>query len=79
MTSNPFFFAVPDEDEGGEASLSYTLSALAKKGAHITDISSLQGTLNIKKGCHTTLTLKANPVSGELIPVIDGDYDNEFD
>lgn len=79
MTSHPFFFAVPDDDEGGEASLSYTLSALAKKGAHITDISSLQGTLNIKKGCHTTLTLKANPVSGELIPVIDGDYDNEFD
>lgn len=79
MTSDPFFFAVSSDDEEAEASLSYTLSALAKKDAHITDISSLQGTLNIKKGCHTTLTLKANPVSGELIPVIDGDYDNEFD
>lgn len=79
MTSVPFFFAVPGDDEEVEASLSYILSALAKKGVHITDISSLQGILKIKKGCHTTLTLKANPVSGELIPVIDGDYDNEFD
>lgn len=72
--SGPLYFAVP---EGGK--LSYALSAKAKSEKHITDITSAGGSIEIASGYHTTLTLKATPVSGELIPVIDGDYDSEFD
>lgn len=68
------YFAVPEEGK-----LSYTLSAKAVEGTNITDITSAEGTIEIAGGCRTTLTLKADSVTGKLIAIMDGGYDGEFD
>ena len=60
-------------------SVSYTVSAAAKAGSHVTDISSVTGTIDLSAGCYHTLTLRANPVTGELIPIVSGEHNGEFD
>jgi len=60
-------------------SVSYTVSAAAKRGSHVTDITSATGTIDLTAGCYHTLTLRANPVSGELIPVVSGTHTGKFD
>lgn len=72
--SESLYFAVPEEGK-----LSYTLSAKAVKGTNITDITSAEGTVEIAGGCCTTLTFKADSVTGKLIAIMDGGYDGEFD
>lgn len=60
-------------------SVSYTVSAAAKRGSHVTDITSATGTIDLTAGCYHTLTLRANPVTGELIPIVSGSHTGEFD
>ena len=60
-------------------SVSYTVSAAAKRGSHVTDITSATGTIDLTAGCYHTLTLRANPVTGELIPIVSGSHNGEFD
>lgn len=59
--------------------ISYTVSAAAKRGSHVTDITSATGTIDLTAGCYHTLTLRANPVTGELIPIVSGSHNGEFD
>lgn len=63
LTSNTqdFFFPVP---EGGE--LTYILTAAAKQGSHVQDITGATGTVTIAPGTHTTLTLYVNPITGYI-------------
>lgn len=63
LTSNTqdFFFPVP---EGGE--LTYILTAAAKQGSHVQDITDAKGTVTIAPGTHTTLTLDVNPITGYI-------------
>ncbi|MBP3823754.1 MAG: DUF4493 domain-containing protein [Bacteroidaceae bacterium] len=60
-------------------SLNYTLSADARSSSHVTDIADVPGSINLTAATHTTLTLTADPVSGELIPIIEGEHSGEFD
>ena len=59
--------------------LSYTVSAAARATSHVTDIAAVTGTLTIASGRHTTITLSANPVTGELIPLVSGEHTGVFD
>lgn len=59
--------------------LTYTLSATARAGSHVTDIASASTSLSLAAATNTTLTLTANPVSGEIIPIVSGEHSGEFD
>lgn len=61
-------------------SLNYTLSADARSSSHVTDIADVPGSINLTAATHTTLTLTADPVTGQIIPIIGGeDYEGTFD
>ena len=60
-------------------SVGYTLTARAKSGSHVTDIVGATGTIAVEAGKAYTLTLSANPVTGELIPIVSGSHTGEFD
>lgn len=60
-------------------SVGYTLTARAKSGSHVTDIVGATGTIAVEAGKAYTLTLSANPVTGELIPIVSGSHNGEFD
>ena len=70
LTSNTqdFFFPVP---EGGE--LTYILTAAAKQGSHVQDITSATGTVTIAAGTHTTITLSISPIDDKLIIIKNGE------
>lgn len=60
--------------------LSFALSASALSDSHVTDIADIPGNITITSGRHTTLTLTADPVTGQVIPIIGGDdYEETFD
>lgn len=59
--------------------VSYTITAPALSGSHVTDISGATGSITVEAGKAYTLTLSANPVTGELIPVVSGTHTGEFD
>ena len=61
------------------SNLNYTISATAKSGSHVTDITGVTGSITVTSGRHSVITLKADPVSGELIPIISGTHTGEFD
>jgi hypothetical protein len=60
-------------------SVSYTITASAISGSHVTDINGTTGSITLTAGHHTVLTLTANSVSGEIITIIDGEHNGEFD
>lgn len=60
-------------------SLSYSLTASARAGSHVTDIAATHATLNLSSGTYNTITLTANPVTGELIPIVSGEHTGTFD
>lgn len=76
LTSNTqdFFFPVP---EGGE--LTYILTAAAKQGTHVQDITGATGTVTIAPGTHTKLTLDVNPIDGYIRIDGGGEYDGVFE
>ena len=59
--------------------LSYSITADAKSDSHVTDITSASGSISIEAGKHHILTLTANPVTGEIVPIIEGTYSGTFD
>jgi hypothetical protein len=63
----------------GAGTVNYTLAAPALSGSHVTDISEATGSITVEAGKAYTLTLKADPVSGELIPVVSGTHTGKFD
>lgn len=76
LTSNTqdFFFPVP---EGGE--LTYILTAAAKQGSHVQDITDAKGTVTIAPGKHTTLKLDVNPITGYIRIDGGGEYGGVFE
>ena len=59
--------------------VSYTITAPALSGSHVTDISEAAGSITVEAGKAYTLTLSANPVTGELIPIVSGSHNGKFD
>ena len=76
LTSNTqdFFFPVP---EGGE--LTYILTAAAKQGSHVQDITDAKGTVTIAPGTHITLTLDVNPITGYIKIDGGGEHNGVFE
>ena len=59
--------------------IDYTVTAAAKQGSHVTDISSASGTVTLTAGKHHVISLTASPVTGEIITLIEGTHTGEFD
>ena len=59
--------------------LNYTLTAYAKQGTHVQDITGATGTITIAPGTHTTLTLDVNPITGYIKIEGGGEYNGEFE
>lgn len=68
------YFIIP-----ADGALAYTITADAKAGSHATDMPQTQGYVDIQAGYNTTITLKANPATGVIIPVTEGEYSGTFD
>lgn len=68
------YFTIP-----ASGALAYTITANALAGSHVTDISTATGYVEIQAGYNTTVRLKANPATGIIIPVVEGDYTGTFD
>lgn len=66
------YFIIP-----ASGALSYTISANAIEGSHATDMISATGYVDIQAGYNTTITLKAHPATGVIIPIV-GEYNEEF-
>ena len=73
-TEEVCYFIIP-----ASGALAYTITADAKENSNVTDIKSHAGWIDIAAGYNTTITLKANPVSGEIIPIIEGNHNGTFD
>ena len=52
--------------------LTYTLTAAAKKDSHVQDITNATGTVTIEAGKHTTITLGISPIDNDLIIIPNG-------
>lgn len=68
------YFDVP-----ASGTLSYTLAAYARSGTKVTDIGATENTIPLAAATHTTLSLSANTLTGEIIPTVTGDHTGEFD
>lgn len=70
------YFSVPSDGK-----ISYTLHAAAKAGSHAQEIAEtgITGEINVAAGHAYALTLKANPVTGILLPVVGGEHNGTFD
>lgn len=68
-----------------EGVIDYVIYAAAKPGtpekpgSYITDIVGVSGSISPQAGKHYVITLKANTVSGEIIPIIEGTHNDYFD
>lgn len=77
LTQNGHSVTFPTDDDVYFLPGSVTLSATAKLGSHVTDMTSVSITL--ERGTHHTITLSANSVTGEIIPVVSGTHTGTFD
>lgn len=68
------YFIIP-----ASGALAYTITANAKAGSHATDMKPATGYVDIQAGYNTTITLKAHPATGVIIPVINEEYNGTFD
>lgn len=59
--------------------LSYSISASAIRNSHVTDITGAEGTITLQAGKAYTITLAASPVTGQIIPLIEGTHNDVFD
>lgn len=73
-TETECYFTIP-----ASGALSYTISATALAGSHVTDIVGVTGYVDVQNGYNTTICLKADPATGIIIPVTDGEYSGTFD
>ncbi len=73
-TDQECYFIIP-----ASGALAYTITASALPGSHATDMPQSSGYVEVQAGYNTTITLKANPASGVIIPVTQGDYSGTFD
>ena len=68
-----------------EGEIDYVIYAAAKPGtpekpgSYITDIVGVSGSISPQAGKHYVITLKANTVSGEIIPILEGTHNDYFD
>ncbi len=60
-------------------SVSYTLTAAARTGSHVTDITSASGSITLTAGKHHEISLALNPATGEIVPIIEGTHTGTFD
>ena len=60
------------------STFNYVISASARANSHVTDIVDTTGSITVTSGKHTILTLSANPVTGEIIPIVSGEHSGEF-
>ena len=60
-------------------SVSYTLTAAARTGSHVTDITSASGSITLTAGKHHEISLTLNPATGEIVPIIEGTHTGSFD
>lgn len=56
--------------------LTYTLTAAAKQGSYVQDITDAKGTVTIAAGTHTTITLGISPIDDNLIIIKNGGTHN---
>ena len=68
------YFIIP-----ADGALAYSITADAKAGSHATDMKPATGYVEIQSGYNTTITLKAHPATGIIIPVASGTYNATFD
>lgn len=68
------YFIIP-----ADGALAYTITATAKAGSHVTDMTQSTGYVELQAGYATTIRLKANPATGIIIPVAEGQYSGTFD
>ena len=68
------YFDIP-----ANSTLSYSITADAKSGSHVTDVVDAPGTITVAAGRHTVITLTANSVTGEVIPIDEEEHNGEFD
>lgn len=73
-TEDECYFIIP-----ASGALAYTITASALAGSHVTDLAATSGYIDIQAGYNTTITLKANPATGVIIPVVDGEHSGTFD
>ena len=73
-TEDECYFIIP-----ASGALAYTITAEAKAGSHATDMPLATGYVEIQAGYSTTITLKANPTTGIIIPVVNDEYSGTFD
>ncbi|MBR1790290.1 MAG: DUF4493 domain-containing protein [Bacteroidaceae bacterium] len=73
-TEEVCYFIIP-----ASGALAYTITANALAGSHATDMPQSQGYVDIQAGYNTTIILKANPATGVIIPVTEGEYSGTFD
>ncbi len=73
-TAQECYFIVPVS-----GALAYTITADALADTHVTDMTAATGYVEIQAGCNTTITLKAQPASGIIIPFVSGEYNQTFD
>lgn len=73
-TEEDCYFIIP-----ADGALAYTITASALAGSHATDMPQSTGYVDVQAGYNTTITLKANPATGVIIPVADGNYSGTFD
>lgn len=73
-TEESCYFIIP-----ADGALAYTITADAKSGSHATDMKPATGYVAIQPGYNTTITLKAHPATGIIIPVTSGTFNGTFD
>ena len=73
-TDEACYFVIP-----ASGALAYSITADAKADSHVTDMHPATGYVEIQAGYNTTITLKAHPATGIIIPVTSGEYSGTFD
>ncbi len=68
------YFIIP-----ASGALAYTITADAKSGSHVTDMHPATGFVEVQAGYNTTITLKAHPATGTIIPFTSGEREGTFD
>ena len=73
-TEEACYFIIP-----ASGALAYSITAAAKAGSHATGLTPATGYIDIRAGYNTTITLKAHPATGIIIPVANDTHDGQFD
>ena len=55
------------------------VSATARDNSHVTDITPMSNAISLARGTSNVISLSANPVTGEIIPIVTGEHTGAFD